>query len=286
MSDFDELDTLMNLSELHVYSVPKSQLPGEYKAKFWGKDNDLSQPYFTGNGKVIIKNEILYIQIFRKNNDTSKGNVLFATCPIDLSKDDDKYDSKLMYFCEPVTDSSRYYVLRIRDPSGKREAKIGIGFSERDDSSNFLMCLQDQVRYIKRARLAGEDDIFDLMSKDFEGDDNTSELVDRPDYSIREGDTIKINLGKSKKKKSKKSKSSQSTGFLAPPPAVIGGESLANDDAVAGVATTKSNSELNEFEDDEWGDFTTTASVTSTNETVTSNATTIIDDDWGDFTTA
>ena len=79
---------------------------------------------------------------------------------------------------EPVSDSSRYFVLRIQDDNG-RSAFIGIGFGDRSDSFDFNVALQDHFKYVKNeeARLK-------------EKEDPKPQL----DLGFKEGETIKINM--------------------------------------------------------------------------------------------
>jgi hypothetical protein len=63
---------------------------------------------------------------------------LFAACPID------SYPSTAV---ENVSDSARYFVLRIKDDSG-RTAFIGIGFVDRSDSFDFNVALQDHFKFV------------------------------------------------------------------------------------------------------------------------------------------
>lgn len=61
---------------------------------------------------------------------------LFAKSPID------KYPGLAV---ESVSDSSRYFVIRLQDDSG-RNAFIGIGFADRSDSFDLNVALQDHFK--------------------------------------------------------------------------------------------------------------------------------------------
>lgn len=61
---------------------------------------------------------------------------LFGECPVD------SYPGATV---ESVTDSSRYFVLRIQDPSG-RSAFLGLGFADRSDSFDLNVSLQDHFK--------------------------------------------------------------------------------------------------------------------------------------------
>ncbi|CAG8546729.1 957_t:CDS:2 [Diversispora eburnea] len=81
---------------------------------------------------------------------------------------------------EPVRDSSRYFVLRIED-SG-RHAFIGMGFQERSEAFDFQVTLQDHIKHIKAEKEAAENA-------------KVAESKPKKDYSLKEGETISINIG-------------------------------------------------------------------------------------------
>lgn len=61
---------------------------------------------------------------------------LFAACPVDTFPG---------LAVEPVSDSSRYFVLRLQDPSGKH-AFVGLGFQDRGDAFDFNVALQEHFK--------------------------------------------------------------------------------------------------------------------------------------------
>jgi adaptin ear-binding coat-associated protein 1/2 len=65
---------------------------------------------------------------------------IFATCPVYA-------DKRGPESVEKVLDSSRYFVLRIEDGSG-RAAFIGMGFNERNDAFDFMAAIQDHQKYV------------------------------------------------------------------------------------------------------------------------------------------
>ena len=62
---------------------------------------------------------------------------LFAACPVDAFPG---------LAVEAVSDSSRYFVLRLQDPSG-RHAFVGMGFQDRGDAFDFNVALQEHFKY-------------------------------------------------------------------------------------------------------------------------------------------
>jgi len=139
----------------------------------------------------------------------SNTGEIFAVCPV---KDN------LVAAIEPVTDSSRYFVVRIEDRG--KHAFIGLGFLEKNDAFDFNVALQDHVKYTKQA---SESKI-------------ASKLNNQPklDLSLKEGQTITVNI--KTKTGGTPSKNQTSTNnpvpFLRPPP----GSRAANANTFANVA--------------------------------------------------
>lgn len=103
-----------------------------------------------------------------KLEDKNTGE-LFAKCPID------KYPGIAV---EPVTDSSRYFVLRVQDDNG-RSAFIGVGFTDRSDSFDLNVALQDHFKWLQTVSQIAEED---------------KQPKQELDLRFKEGETIKINM--------------------------------------------------------------------------------------------
>ncbi|NXX34325.1 NECP2 protein, partial [Nicator chloris] len=106
---------------------------------------------------------------------------------------------------EGVTDSSRYFVIRIEDGNGRR-AFIGVGFMDRGDAFDFNVALQDHFKWVRQqSELARQ----------------AQDLEQGPklDLGFKEGQTIKLNIANMKKKEG-------GTGSTRPRPAGPGGLSL------------------------------------------------------------
>jgi len=112
---------------------------------------------------------------------------LFALSPVPPEKKD--------AFVEAVTDSSRYFVVRVEDPSTGRHAFLGMGFSERGDAFDFNVALSDHVRHcqreseIQRVKGGGQDSSAQLTSED-------AKVLYQPhrDLSLKQGQTIHVSL--------------------------------------------------------------------------------------------
>ncbi|XP_031734586.1 adaptin ear-binding coat-associated protein 2 isoform X2 [Anarrhichthys ocellatus] len=228
--------------EVHVYKIPPRASNRGYRAADW----KLDEPAWSGRLKISAKGKIAYIKLEDKNT-----GELFAQAPVE------QYPGCVV---ESVTDSSRYFVIRIEDGNG-RHAFIGLGFADRGDSFDFNVALQDHFKWVKQE---GE------LAKQ-EASESTAPKLD---LSFKEGQTIKISIGQNIKKKEAGAKPRPTgVGLLPPPPgAKVGGviPPPVGEQTVSAVPTNSAS--LLDFgspspaappSSDVWGDFTSAGSNSS-----------------------
>ncbi|XP_012730593.2 adaptin ear-binding coat-associated protein 1 isoform X1 [Fundulus heteroclitus] len=172
--------------EVNVYRIPPRASNRAVRAADW----KLDAPDWTGRMRVTARGKVAYVKL----EDKVSGE-LFAQAPVE------EYPGIAV---ETVSDSSRYFVLRIQDDNG-RSAFIGIGFGDRGDSFDFNVALQDHFKWVKQE---------DELSKQAQAPDSAPKL----DLGFKEGQTITLNIGQSKKRDRSRPQSSGGLGFLPPPP--------------------------------------------------------------------
>ncbi|ETN64540.1 adaptin ear-binding coat-associated protein 2 [Anopheles darlingi] len=175
--------------EVFVYKIPPRQSNRSYRAADW----NLTEPIWTGRLRMVSKGRSLCVKL----EDKTSGS-LFANCPIE------SYPGVAI---EAVSDSSRYFVLRIQDDNG-RTAFIGLGFGDRSDSFDLNVALQDHFKWVKNEEKIEKEKV---------------EPKQQLDLGFKEGETIKINMKITKKDGSEVSsrlnnKKAASGGLLPPPP--------------------------------------------------------------------
>ncbi|XP_035919105.1 NECAP-like protein CG9132 isoform X1 [Anopheles stephensi] len=175
--------------EVFVYKIPPRQSNRGYRAADW----NLLEPIWTGRLRMVAKGRSLCVKLEDKSNGT-----LFANCPIE------SYPGVAI---EAVSDSSRYFVLRIQDGNG-RTAFIGLGFGDRSDSFDLNVALQDHFKWVKNEEKIEKEKV---------------EPKQQLDLGFKEGETIKINMKITKKDGSEVSsrltgKKTGAGGLLPPPP--------------------------------------------------------------------
>ncbi|CAK1582046.1 unnamed protein product [Parnassius mnemosyne] len=223
---------LLVKNEVFVFKIPPRPSNRGYRAADW----NLQEPQWTGRMRLVAKGD----ELIMKLEDKATGE-LFAKCPID------KYPGVAL---EAVTDSSRYFVVRIQDDNG-RTAYIGLGFGDRSDSFDLNVALQDHFKWLK---------------KEQEGEQTQQQNLD---LGFKDGETIKINMKITKRDGSEGNRPKRAVGgsggnLLPPPP---GGSRLppppSPQHAPSPAEPTPGNSE--------WGDFNSASAATSQNPITPAN---------------
>lgn len=221
MEDYEAI--LLVKHEVFVFKIPPRTSNRGFRAADW----NLAAPDWNGRMRLIAKGKECVLKL----EDKASGE-LFAKCPIDT------YPGIAL---EAVSDSSRYFVLRIQDDSG-RAAFIGVGFADRSDSFDLNVSLQDHFKWLKQT-----EDIANEATGDEAG-------KPRLDLSFKEGQTIKINMKIGKKDGDGPTKAkAKSLGGLPPPPGSI---RLPTPASVMSASNDLSEMDGTARQQDIWGDFT------------------------------
>ncbi|PWN24730.1 adaptin ear-binding coat-associated protein 1 NECAP-1 [Jaminaea rosea] len=144
--------TLFQSRLVYVYRLPpRSSTTSGYKANDWAdpKTGDLaSTAIWKGRLRVVEMERKGICEIRLEDGETGE---LFALCPYTPTTSHEAV--------EPVTDSSRYFVLRVESPNPNggppRRAYIGMGFEDRDMSFDFNVALSSWVKRQKNAAAGG-----------------------------------------------------------------------------------------------------------------------------------
>jgi hypothetical protein len=215
---------------------------------FSADDWDLANPIATCSLHVLRRDSSLLIKLLtdkpKKNGPpgaTEKHLFAQSTIALDFFKQQQQQQqqnqqqnqiSMMGHWIDPVTDSSRYFAIRISDEKRKKEAQIGIGFRERNDALNFKMSLQDYENTMRKEAMVhtttttatttttnegeGEDQHEEFKVQDDANNDTAVAPAGGLDttvskLSLKEGEKIHINLkGSTRTKKQQQSSSSSS----------------------------------------------------------------------------
>lgn len=203
--------TLCQLPSCHVFQIPRLANATGHRAADWPKD-----PVWTGKVKITAKGQKATIFLLDANT-----NANFATCHVEEGA------------VERVTDSGRYFVLKITNAQGKH-AFIGIAFNERNDAFDFNVSLQEHKNECDRENQAATEDPF-------------SHPVSTTNYKLEEGKKIHVKIaGKTGGRPRPtggggggmlappKERHSGGSGLLAPPPTKQAPSASSNTSSVFG----------------------------------------------------
>ena len=116
--------------QVFCYKIPPRTTARAYRAAgnshHLKKDWDVTNYLWTGRLRVLQLGKTCSIAL----EDAQTGE-LFASCPFDSTT------------LEQVSDSSRYFVLKIVDKQTRQHAFVGLGFPERSAAFDFQVALQD-----------------------------------------------------------------------------------------------------------------------------------------------
>ncbi|PRQ25811.1 putative PH domain-containing protein [Rosa chinensis] len=160
--------TLLVVREVAVYKIPPRSTSGGYKCGEWLQSDKI----WTGRLRVVSCKDRCEIRLEDPNS-----SELFAACFVPPGQRETSV--------ETVLDSSRYFVLKIEDGTGKH-AFIGLGFAERNEAFDFNVALSDHDKYVKRETdndVGGGGD-----------DDSHIEVHPAVNHRLKEGETIRINV--------------------------------------------------------------------------------------------
>ncbi|KAK4175869.1 hypothetical protein QBC36DRAFT_17460 [Triangularia setosa] len=172
-------------NKVHIYTLPPSSPSSSaYLASSW---TSLPQnPIFTARLRILetslspddASSPQLKVDILLESTSTSTASAtgqpqLFAAAP---------YTTPAIV--TPCSDSSRFFALRVSDPSTGKKASLGVGFEERSDAFDFNLALQECGKALgfgggqqpQQERKKGKEE-------------------EKKDWSLKEGETITINLG-------------------------------------------------------------------------------------------
>jgi len=132
--DSDYESVLLVKKEVFLYNLPPRQSNRGYRASEW----NLETPSWTGRMRIVTRGssgQTIYIRL--EDHITGK---LYAQAPVE------EFPGIAV---EQVLDSSRYFAIRLVSDDA-RTIYVGIGFSERSDSFDFNVAIQDHFKQCKQ----------------------------------------------------------------------------------------------------------------------------------------
>ncbi|CAE7271164.1 NECAP1 [Symbiodinium sp. KB8] len=175
----EEVFTLLEIEDVFVFKMPATSSAAGYRAA------DMKEQVWDGTLKIMQKGQRAAIQLI------GRDGKLFCLAPVTA-------DGPPAY--EPVSDSSRYFVLRIANAAG-RHAFVGLAFQERAHAFDFKSTLADFEQELK-LQASGKSRL---------------QVEDKKIESLEEGQTIKLSIGSTGGRSKRAPRSKRTTGGLRAP---------------------------------------------------------------------
>lgn len=143
--------TLCMIPTCFAFKIPPRESSKGYRAADWTESQ-----IWAGRLRIVERLERIVILLEHKDKDG-----LFASCCV-------QNDPAAPSSVEPVSDSSRYFVLRLEDGKGNH-VFIGIGFNSRDNAFEFKVTLRDFEKQIEERKSTqdAESSSSHLLKQDF-----------------------------------------------------------------------------------------------------------------------
>jgi hypothetical protein len=213
---------------VHVYSIPRDTVASAagYAAASW--TSDPRNHIFTARLRVV---ETSFSTSSKEGGDKSSSSQQQTSEQDD--DDDEEMQIKIDILLEdpstgalfaaspytapasvePTTDSSRFFAVRVQDPTSKQKATLGVGFEERSEAFDFGVALQEagralrwssfssssaasssQAHHITRAGGGGTGGPVGESGVGGSKGKGGGEEEEKRDLSLKEGETITVNL--------------------------------------------------------------------------------------------
>jgi len=221
---------------VHIYTIPPLTSTRGFSASTWtAPPHPTAQEIFTARVRIIETSIDGAIKADIVLEDPTSGD-LFAAAP---------YTSSAVV--QQANDSSRFFAVRVVGEGGMK-ATLGMGFEERSDALDWNIALSE-MRKVLGFEQGGQ------------GKGGAAEEAEKQDFSLKEGESIHIQVG-SRGSRRPEASDSTSTGdnsaalfSIAPPPGSAGTtHSDAPSIAPPPAASGKTAQELG-FDDGEFGEF-------------------------------
>jgi len=150
----DVATVLTAIGKAFIFQIPPKPSAQGHSAEQWPK-----QALWAGRLKVLQTNTQCVLQLEHTDKDG-----IYLKVPVNTHESGDLNAPQTI---EPVIDSSRYFALTILKPNTVNQYfELGLGFENRDDSSDFKSALQEYER-IKRSMSKAKEEIDKLVTEDF-----------------------------------------------------------------------------------------------------------------------